>query len=232
MLRALIAVLLVVNLVFFGWSQGWLDAVVGVSARGEHEPERLLRQVDPGSIRLLPPGAAAAPLPAASMAGGPAASAGPACFETGPFAAADWAAAQAALQAALPGAAFATVTVAQPGSWIVYMGRYADREAQARKEDELRRRNVAFTELGDPPALAPGLSLGRFEQRAAATQALDRLAQQGIRTARVVELAPASTRTLARFDAADAALAGRIAALKGDAIAGRGLVPCKGPAGG
>ena len=44
MLRALIAALLLANLAFFAWTQGWLDSVVGVRSIGDREPERLLRQ--------------------------------------------------------------------------------------------------------------------------------------------------------------------------------------------
>ena len=54
MLRALIVALLLANLAFFTWTQGWLDAVVGVRAIGDREPERLQRQVRPDLIRILP----------------------------------------------------------------------------------------------------------------------------------------------------------------------------------
>ena len=35
MLRGLVLALLLVNLVFFSWTQGWLDDVVGVRATGD-----------------------------------------------------------------------------------------------------------------------------------------------------------------------------------------------------
>jgi hypothetical protein len=217
--RALIALLLLANLAFFAWTQGWLDSVVGVRSIGDREPERLQRQVRPELIRILPASAAGALVPVAL-----------ACLEAGPFSDAELAAAQAAAQAALPAGSWATVRLEQPGSWIVYMGRYANREALTKKEDELKRRSAPYEEVREPPALAPGLSLGRFEQRAAATAALEQFAQQGIRSARVVELAPASTRSVLRVERADAALSTRLAALKAEAL-GRGFTACAKPAG-
>ena len=60
MLRALVVALLLVNLAFFAWTQGWLDSVTGVRAIGDREPERLARQVLPESVRILSAGSSAA----------------------------------------------------------------------------------------------------------------------------------------------------------------------------
>jgi len=64
MLRALVVLLLVANLAFYLWTLGWLDGIVGVSARGDREPERLANQVNPERIVVL--SAANAVLPAAT----------------------------------------------------------------------------------------------------------------------------------------------------------------------
>ncbi len=222
MLRALIALLLLANLAFFGWTQGWLDDVVGVRAGGDREPERMLRQVHPELIHILPPGATSNPATAGEIA--------TSCLEAGPFGDAEVAAAQAAAQAALPAGSWVTLKTEQPGSWIVYMGRYVGADALTKKEDELKRRKLPFEEVRDNATLAPGLSLGRFDARATATQALDRFAQQGIHSARVVELAPASTRHVLRVEKADAALSARIAALGVDGF-GKGFAACERPPG-
>ncbi len=61
MLRGLLLVLLLANLAFFVWSQGGFGNT-GAAAGGEHEPERLARQVHPEAVQLLtPPIAASAP---------------------------------------------------------------------------------------------------------------------------------------------------------------------------
>ncbi len=87
-LRALALLLVLANLAFFIWSQGWLDGLIGSRALGEREPERMARQVEPQLLRVLP-GAQGA----AAMAGPTIASL---CLEAGPFTPAE---AEAALAA-------------------------------------------------------------------------------------------------------------------------------------
>ncbi|MBS0447803.1 MAG: SPOR domain-containing protein [Proteobacteria bacterium] len=221
MLRALVLVLALANLGFYAWSEGWLDGAVGVRARGDREPERLARQVHPELVRILPPAAASAA--ASSAASAPPAAL--ACLEAGPFGGSDVGAAELALQAALPSGRWTDVPADKPGSWMVYMGKYPNRDTLAKKEDELKRRKVDFDEVTTPAEFELGLSLGRFDERAAADATLAQLAQQGIHTARIVELKPATRGHLLRVDQADPALAGKLAALKSDAL-GRGFVPC------
>ena len=88
MLRAALAVLLAANLLFFGYTRGAFDGLLGLHSLGDREPERLARQVRPDSVRIL--------------SAGPGASGPLACFEAGPFAAYEAIAAESALNAALP----------------------------------------------------------------------------------------------------------------------------------
>jgi hypothetical protein len=219
MLRAFVLALLLFNLAFFAWTQGWLDSVLGTRSIGDREPERLARQVRPETVRILSAGVGD---------GEPAASAPLSCLEAGPFADTEAAAAQAAALGALPAGGWIMARVAQPGSWLVYMGKYPNREALSKKEDELKRRKLSYELIEDNAALAPGLSLGRYEERALAAKALEQFAKLGIQTARVVELTPASTRQWLRVDKADAAVAARLSALKADAL-GQGFVACATP---
>ncbi len=223
MLRALVLALLIANLGFWAWTQGWLDNVVGVRAGGDREPERLARQVKPDTVRILPPAAASA----ASAAAAPAPLA---CLEAGPFTPAEATAAEAALKAALPtlpAGRWTDIPTDKPGSWIVYMGKYATNDNLTKKEDELKRRRVDYTEIRDLPGLAPGLSLGRYDTHAAADAALAAFTQQGIRTAKVVEATAPSVSHVLRVDQADAALAAQIGVLKADAF-GKGFAACAG----
>jgi len=149
MLRALVVALLAANLVFYAWTQGWLDDVVGVRAIGDREPERMARQVRPELIRVLPPQGAASVAAAKAS-----------CLEAGPFAADEIGGADAALQAALPAelrSGVATVKLEKPGQWMVYMGKYTSREALQKKIEELKRRNVRYDEVRSPPSLDGGL---------------------------------------------------------------------------
>jgi len=216
MLRLFVVALLVANLVFYAWTQGWLDDVVGVRASGDREPERMARQVRPELVRVLPPQSAASAVAKAM------------CLEAGPFAANEIGGADAALQSALPTdqrGSVATVKLDKPGQWIVYMGKYPNREALQKKIDELKRRNVKYDEVRNPPSLDGGLSLGRFDDRAGAERALAQFGQQGIHTARVVEVSPAGATFMLRAAAADSALAARLSGLKADAL-GKGFAEC------
>jgi hypothetical protein len=221
MLRALVALLLLANICFYAWTEGWLDSVVGVRAIGDREPERLDRQVRPESVRILPENAAAS---------APAVPVVLSCLEAGPFNDAEVGAAQSAAQAAgLPAGSWATIRTDKPGVWIVYMGKYANREALGKKEEELNRRHLHYEEMRDNPALAPGLALGRFDDKPAATRALEQFSQQGIRTARVVELSAPSNSHLLRIEKADPGLANQVANLKSAAL-GKGFTACANPA--
>ena len=216
MLRALVLMLVVLNLAFFAWTQGWLDGLVGVRAGGDREPERLARQVNPDSVVLL----AAAP---ASSASGTASTA-PACLESGPYAQADVAAAESALRSAVPGTAWTDTRTEQPGAWLVYMGGYPDRDTMQRKIDEIGRTRVSVEEVTVPGEGAFGLSLGRYDDRAGADRGLAQAQQRGIRTARVVQLQPTVTHVL-RVERAEPAMAAQLTALKVDAL-GKAFVPC------
>ena len=211
MLKWLALGLLLANLAFFAWTQGWLDSVIGVRAGADHEPDRLARQVRPESVLILAPGAAAS-----------ASDTGLACVEAGPFSGTELVAAEVALSALVPVGAWARVHIDKPGSWAVYMGRFESPEAQLKKEGELKRRNLAFEALPPspdlPPELTPGLSLGRFDSRDAADAALTKYSQGGLRSARVVELLKPSTLQLLRVAKAEPALLARLSSLQPEAL--------------
>ena len=227
MLRVVVLLLLLTNLLFFAFTHGWLEGVAGLRPHAEREPERLKRQVNADKVVVLPPGAASA---AAARASESAAGAAPrsACLEAGPFATGASVSAVAALQALqppLPAGSWVDLTVERPGRWMIYMGRYPNREALAKKQDELRRTRVAFEEVTEPAEWTMGLSLGRYDDRAAAERALEQASQRGVRSAKVVELAAPATLHLLRVENADAALAERLSALRSPAL-GRGFVAC------
>jgi len=93
MLRGVLLVVLVANLLFFGFTRGWFDGLFGLQSRGDREPERIANQVRPASIVLMP------------MASAPPGTSG-SCLESAPVPGAEAAAAEAALKGALA-----------PGTW-------------------------------------------------------------------------------------------------------------------
>jgi hypothetical protein len=225
MLRTLVAALLVANGLFFLWTQGWLDGIVGVRARGDREPERLAAQVRPESVVILsrpPAPAAAARSAAAASATVPAAAA---CLEAGPFDPPQIAAAETALRAAVPGAAWSTVRTEKPAVWLVYMGAYPDPETMQRKEQELYRIRGSLEEIAVAGEGPYGLSLGRFASRDAAERALGQWQDRGIRTARVVQASPPAPQQWLRVERAEPALAAQLVALKAEPL-GKGFAAC------
>ena len=164
---------------------------------------------------------APATLPAAALA------ADPTCFEAGPFSPTEAVAAEAALvRAALPPGSWSDVRIDRPGAWIIYVGRFATREQMAQREEELRRQGLTVTPLRNVPDLEPGLSLGRFDDRAAADTALQQLTQRGVvRGARVLTVAAPSTVYLLRIERAEPAVQAQLGGLRAPAL-GAGFVRC------
>jgi len=124
MLKALLAVIVAANLLFFGFTRGWFDGLFGLHARGDREPERITNQVRPAAIVLMPMAASATAASAASSVAG--------CLEAGPIAAADAAAAETALKSALPAGAWADVrneSGSGPGTIVTHTYRIASADA-------------------------------------------------------------------------------------------------------
>jgi hypothetical protein len=218
MLRLAVLVLLLANAGYYAWSQGLLRSW-GLGPESESEPQRMEQQIAPDNLRVLPPARPSTPPapPASAPAAAPAspaaaASAEPlACLQAGVF---DTRQADAMRAALAPW---------PEGSWVVYMGRFADEETVAKKRAELRALKIGYDRPG--AALEPGLSLGRFSTEEAAQRGLGQLASQGVRTARVVqERADAPGYTL-RLPAVGDALRPRLDALQ-PALAGKTLRAC------
>lgn len=218
MLRALVALLLIVNVLFFGWAQGWLAPHWPAPRSSEREPERLAAQYRPELVNVLAPSAASAAVRAARESA-------VACLVAGPFSGALIGAAETALApAAAASGSWLRDTVQPPDTWIVFGGRFRDAAALLAREAELRRHKLAFEVLSEPPDLAPGLVLSSHQARATADAALKAL-PAALRGASVVALAPAPAQHWLRAPRADAALQARLRALADPAL-GAGFRPC------
>lgn len=204
MLRAFAAAVVVANLLFFAWAQGWLASFVAPPMHGEREPQRLAAQVRPEAVRVMP-------VPAAASA----AAERTACLRAGPFTDADVGIAEAALLGSgVPASAWQRDTDQQAGAWLVYMGPFADAAALRQKDEELRRLRVGAEEVRAPVDLAPGLALSRHASRPAADEALQQFTDRGVRTARVVSVPPPPQQHWLRVPRADARLQERLQALQ------------------
>jgi hypothetical protein len=210
MLRALVLLLLVANGLFFAWSRGWL----GDAGPGGREPERMARQVNPDAVRVLNPSAATAALAST-----------PGCVEAGPFRSAEAPAAEQALATRLPAGSWTRVSIERPGRWVVYVGRFPNREALERRRQDLAAVRITAEELQGLPEHEPGLTLGSHDSAAAAEAALEQLAQRGVRGARVLPLAAPGTDVLLRIDRGSTELRSQALALQVPAL-GAGFSAC------
>lgn len=226
MLRFLVLLLLAANLLFLAWTQGWLLPVFAPPMHGHREPERLATQVRPEAVALLAPQAASVALAQAAAASE---AAQRVCLLAGPFADAEIAAAEAAVNAAsLPTGSWAREP-ADPTTprYMVYLGRFTDRELMRTRAEELRKLDLS-PEEATGPTFAPGLVLGRHVTRQAAEEALTDAQARGVRGARIVDLPGPPAKYFLRVPAADPQARGRLVALKGGALRD-GFSPCPAP---
>ena len=224
MLRLAFMVLLLANAGYYAWSHGLLQGW-GLGPASESEPQRLEQQIAPQNLRLLPPeGQGPAPTAAPARAATAAApDEPPACLQAGVF---DARQAEALRQAAaqLPAGSWSLEPVQAAGRWMVYLGRFPDEEALARKRAELRALKVDYDRPG--AALEPGLSLGRYSTEEGAQRALGQLAGQGVRKARVVQERTDTPGYTLRLPAVSGAQRAHIDATLQPALAGKALRPC------
>ena len=234
MLRLLALALVLANAAFLAWSQGWL-ADYGWSPAVQAEPQRLAQQLRPEAMRLLSAAEARQLEGSASVSTStptspqsptsPGTQAAPECLQAGPFTEEQATPLRARLQASLPTGSWSLEPNVEASRWMVYMGKYNNSELLAVKRSELRRLGVTF-ELLATPAFGPGLSLGRFDSQAEAETELGRLAQRGVRSARVVQERTEVRGLQLTVPAADATLRSLLDGMKPQ-LAGKALLGCR-----
>ncbi|MDO8387601.1 MAG: SPOR domain-containing protein [Polaromonas sp.] len=226
MLRLGVLLLVLANAGYWAWSQGLL-AAYGLAPAVQTEPQRLATQIRPEAIRLLTPEEArkiesgpsrVASAPEAGEA------AAPECLQAGLFNEEQTATLRSALDATLPPGSWQLESSVEPARWIVYMGKYSNEEALAKKRGELRQLGVAFRPVTNP-ALAPGLALASFPAQADAEKELARIATKGVRTARVTQERAEVRGQILKLAAVDAALRAQLDAVKPQ-LGGKALQPC------
>ena len=234
MLRLIVLLLILANGIYFVWSQGFLRTWDFAPAQ-QTEPQRLAQQLRPENLRILKAGEArgaepGAPAPAtpapAQVSAEVAVAASPSeCYQAGLFDEPQTSALRRTLEATLPAGSWLLESAVEPARWIVYMGKYPNAEALAKKRQELVSLNLKFEPINSA-SLEPGLSLGGFDTQAGANTALANLARRGVRTAQVVRERSEVRGSLLRLAAVDAALKPKLDEIR-PALAGKLLRLCK-----
>lgn len=219
MLRLLVLMLVLANGLFFAWSHGLLRAY-GFAPVPPNEPQRLSQQIKPEAILLLSTGELKRVEAQVQADLAP-----KECLQAGPFDDTQTGALRAALEAAsLPAGSWQLEASKEAAHWIIYMGKYATAELQAKKRAELAGMDIKAETVSNP-ALEIGLSLGGFDTQAAATAELAKLAPKGIRTAKVVQEREEATVSVLKLPAVSEAIKAKLGEVK-PALAGKSLKTC------
>jgi hypothetical protein len=219
MLRLIVLILLLANGTYFAWSQGLLRAY-GWAPLEQSEPQRLKQQIRPETIRILSAEETRRIEVAAQTPVRP-----PECLQAGLLDEAQVESLRRMLETALPPGTWLMEPVFEPGRWIVYLGKYSNPAALAKKRNELIKLKLRLEPLLKPE-LEPGLSLGGFETQDEADKQLAEVSRRGVRGARVV-LERAEVRgSMLRIPAADDAVRARLDELK-PVLADKPLKSCR-----
>ena len=218
MLRLLALVLLLANGLYFAWGNGLLLAY-GLGPMQQSEPQHMVQQIAPASIRLLKPQEFKQIEEQVQAEREP-----KECLQAGPFDEAQAAVLRQSLTDALPAAAWTLEEVHIAARWLVYLGKYAGAEALAKKRAEIVAMNLPLEPL-ENPALEPGLSLGVYGNRADADAALLRLSARGLHTAHVVQERMERTAFQLSLPAVGAALKPKLDGIR-FALGDKQLLPC------
>jgi len=218
MLRLSVILLLLVNGLYFVWSEGLLRGF-GFGPAHQREPQRIAQQIHPESVKVLS---------AAEIKGADAQAKADLepkeCFQAGPLDDVQEAALRVVLEADWPAQSWQLDVVPVSANWIVYMGKFANDEALAKKRGELAAMNLSPRTLTQP-TLELSLSLGSFDTEEDAKFELLRLSGRGIRTAKVVLERPEGHASMLRLPAISQAMKPKLAELKA-ALADTALAAC------
>lgn len=220
MLRLLVLLLVLLNAAYYAWSHDLLRAY-GFGPVRQAEPQRLTQQIRPETLVIVSAGASR---PAEAQPRAPAPEAAASCLQAGLFDETQATALRQGAQAVLPAGTWSLNEVLVPPRWIIYMGKYADAQALARKRAELAALNLRV-DVVSGPALAPGLSMGTFESQERAAIELAALVGRGVRTAQVVQETAESRASMLRITPVDDAVRARLDELQ-PVLAGKTLRPC------
>lgn len=218
MLRLLVLLLILANGLYFVWSEGMLQAY-GFAPVQQREPQRLTQQVRPEAIRVLTPvefKRVEAQVQAELVP--------KECLTAGPFDDAQATSLRRALESALAPGNWQLESITVPARWIVYMGKFANADAMAKKQGELAAMKLVPQALTNPD-LEIGLSLGSFATQAEATAELNKLSLRGIRTAKVLQERPEGQASQLKLAFVTAEMKAQLADFK-PSLAGKPLHSC------
>ena len=223
MLRLTVLALVLANAGYYAYSQGLL-AAYGFAPATQSEPQRLTQQITPEALRILNPQETtqldSARTPTQAIASASATE----CLQVGMFNEEQTMVLREKLVSTLPQGSWVIESALVPARWLVYMGKYSSDEAVVKKKAQLRGLGVSFEALNNN-ALEPGLSLGSFKTQPEAEAELNRIAQKGVKTAKVMQERAELRGQRLRLPTVNAALRSQLDAIKPQ-LAGKVFAVC------
>ena len=225
MLRLTVLALVLANAGYYAYSQGLL-AAYGFAPATQSEPQRLTQQIKPEALLILNPqettqlDSVTPPTQAIASASASATE----CLQVGMFNEEQTMVLREKLVSTLPQGSWVIESALVPARWLVYMGKYSSDEAVVKKKAQLRGLGVSFEALNNS-GLEPGVSLGSFKTQPEAEAELNRMAQKGVKTARVMQERAELRGQRLRLPTVNAALRSQLDAIKPQ-LAGKAFVVC------
>lgn len=194
MLRYLVLILLIANVAFWGWTQGWFGKSPLLEGR---DPARITRQIRPDAIRTAPPltqaelrAAQNSSFSAPSMQQGQGSttlsSSELICLETQPLDPAQANQIQQLMASVIAPELWQMRTHTQPTAWVIYMGKFDSNEQVQERKNELAELGISASVISGKPQYQPGLTLGFFREKANAERLLNSLINKGITSAKMI----------------------------------------------
>ena len=212
-MRTLFFILVLANLLFFGWHAGY----IGPGMEKQGEPERLAQQIAPDKIRLVSADASKRADPAKPRL---------ACLEWGSFPAQEAERALAVLAGLGLGERLTSRKAEETAQWWVFMPPQGSKANADKKTDELTRLGITdYFVVTDEGPTKYAISLGVFRTEEGAKNYLASLVAKGVKTGRTGERETKVQKTLFQIRDADDAVRARLADIRKD-FAGIDLHDC------
>jgi hypothetical protein len=205
-MRLLFFLLILANLLFYGWHAGY----IGPGDVKKGEGERLTQQLAPEKIRIVTPDEAKKIREAVKTRVN-------ACFEWGTFPAQEAEKATEALAALNLGNRLVVRTVEETAGWWVFMPPQGNKANADKKVEELKRLGISdFFIVQDEGPNKFAISLGVFRTEDAAKSYLATIAARGVKTARADQRETKVQKTIYRLSGLDEASTAKFDVLKKD----------------
>ncbi len=205
-MRLLFFLLILANLLFYGWHAGY----IGPGDVKKGEGERLTQQLSPEKIRIVTPDEARKMRESAKTRVN-------VCFDWGTFPAQEAEKATEALAALNLGNRLVVRTVEETAGWWVFMPPQGSKPNADKKVDELKRLGITdFFIVQDEGPNKFAISLGVFRTEDAAKGYLAAISAKGVKTARADQRETKVQKTIYRLSGLDEAATARFDALRKD----------------